>query len=215
MTKKLLLVDDEVKLLRAIAAELRAEGYLVTTARSGKEALLCVAQCIPDIIISDIRMPAMDGYQLCRKLRENQRTALIPIIFLTAKDTKSDRLEGFRSGVDAYVTKPFEPDELLVIIAGILRRVDRTQSEIERIIVKAKSATAESSDFPFIDEELTDSEVRIALAVARGLSNKEIALEFGISVRTVEHHVGQILAKKNFTNRVEIAIHIKEKGDSF
>lgn len=204
MTKRLLVVDDEPKLLRAVAVDLKAEGYAVETARSGAEALISVAQNLPDLVISDIRMPGMDGYQFARKLRENQRTTLIPIIFLTAKDTTADRIEGFRSGVDAYVTKPFEPDELLVIVAGILRRVERTHAGIARIIGKA-----EDSDFRFIDEELTESEKRVAAAVARGLSNKEIAGEFGVSVRTVEHHIGHILAKKKFANRVEIALYVK------
>jgi DNA-binding NarL/FixJ family response regulator len=209
MTKRLLVVDDEPKLLRAVAVDLKAEGYMVATARSGAEALISVAQNLPDLVISDIRMPGMAGYQLARKLRENQRTTLIPIIFLTAKDTTTDRIEGFRNGVDAYVTKPFEPDELLVIVAGILRRVERTHTEIARIIGKAE---AEDADFQFIDEELTESEKRVAAAVARGLTNKEIAGEFGVSVRTVEHHIRHILAKKNFTNRVEIALFVKGQG---
>ncbi|HLM56174.1 MAG TPA: response regulator transcription factor [Pyrinomonadaceae bacterium] len=209
MAKRILVVDDEAKLLRAVAVDLRGEGYDVATARSGAEALARVAQSLPDLVVSDIRMPGMDGYQLARRLRENQRTALIPIIFLTAKDTSADRIEGFRAGVDAYIAKPFEPDELLVVIAGILRRVERTHAEIARIVGRAEAAGAESE---FIDEDLTEAEARIAGAVARGLSNKEIAQEFGISVRTVEHHVQHILAKKNFSNRVELALHVRERG---
>jgi DNA-binding NarL/FixJ family response regulator len=209
MVKRILVVDDEAKLLRAVAVDLRAEGYDVVTARSGAEALALVAQSLPDLVVSDIRMPGMDGYQLARRLRENQRTAIIPIIFLTAKDTSADRIEGFRAGVDAYITKPFEPDELLVVIAGILRRVERTHAEIARIVGRPEAAEAESE---FIDEDLTEAEARIAGAVARGLSNKEIAQEFRISVRTVEHHVQHILAKKNFSNRVELALHVKERG---
>ena len=209
MAKRILVVDDEAKLLRAVAVDLRAEGYDVATARSGAEALALVAQSLPDLIVSDIRMPGMDGYQLARRLRENARTAIIPIIFLTAKDTSADRIEGFRSGVDAYITKPFEPDELLVVIAGILRRVERTHAEIARIVGKPEAADEESE---FIDEDLTEAEARVAGAVARGLSNKEIAQEFRISVRTVEHHVRHILAKKNFSNRVELALHVRERG---
>jgi len=209
MAKRILVVDDEAKLLRAVAVDLRGEGYDVTTARSGAEALALVAQSLPDLIVSDIRMPGMDGYQLARRLRENQRTAIIPIIFLTAKDTSAERIEGFRAGVDAYITKPFEPDELLVVIAGILRRIERTHAEIARIVGRTEAAVAKSE---FIDEDLTDAEARIARAVARGLSNKEIAQEFRISVRTVEHHVRHILAKKNFSNRVELALHVKEVG---
>lgn len=209
MAKRILVVDDEAKLLRAVAVDLRAEGYDVTTARSGAEALTLVAQSLPDLIVSDIRMPGIDGYQLARRLRENARTAIIPVIFLTAKDTSADRIEGFRSGVDAYITKPFEPDELLVVIAGILRRVERTHAEIARIVGRPEAAEAESE---FIDEDLTEAEARVAGAVARGLSNKEIAQEFRLSVRTVEHHVRHILAKKNFSNRVELALHVRARG---
>lgn len=209
MAKRLLIVDDEAKLLRAVAVDLRAEGYDVETAASGAEALLNVAKSLPDLIISDIRMPGMDGYQLALRLRENPRTALIPIIFLSAKDTTADRIEGFRVGVDAYVTKPFEPDELIAIIAGILSRVERTHTEIARIIGKTEE---QASAGQFIDEELTDAEMRIASAVARGLSNKDIAQEFSISVRTVEHHIGHILGKKNLSNRVEIALYVKSQN---
>jgi DNA-binding response OmpR family regulator len=122
MNKRLLIVDDEPKLLRAVAVDLQGEGYDVTTARSGVEALVAVAQKLPDLIVSDIRMPGIDGYELARRLRRNESTALIPIVFLTAKDTTRDRIEGFRTGVDAYLTKPFEPDELLAVIASILSR---------------------------------------------------------------------------------------------
>lgn len=151
----------------------------------------------------------MDGYELARKLRRNESTSLIPIIFLTAKDTTADRIEGFRTGVDAYLTKPFEPDELLSVIASILDRVERTHSQIARLIGKSE---IEKNDNRFYDELLTETETRIAGAVARGLSNKEIALEFQISARTVEHHVRQILAKKNFSNRVEIAPFVKNQS---
>jgi len=211
MTKRLLVVDDEPKLLRAIALDLKGEGYAVSTARSGNEALVSVAQRLPDLIVSDIRMPGMDGYALARRLRQNQSTALVPIVFLTAKDTTADRIEGFRTGVDAYLTKPFEPDELLAVIASILSRVERTHSQIARVVGKAE---AERADERFYDEALTETETRVAGAVARGLSNKEIAQEFNISVRTVEHHIRHILAKKNFSNRVEIALFVKDQNAS-
>lgn len=208
MTKRLLVVDDEPKLLRAVEVDLKGEGYDVTTARSGGEALVRIAQRLPDLIVSDIRMPGMSGYELARRLRLNETTALIPIIFLTAKDTTADRIEGFRTGVDAYLTKPFEPDELLAVIASILSRVERTHSQIARIIGNAEAEKAEER---FYDEELTEAETRVAGAVARGLSNKEIAQEFNVSVRTVEHHIRNILAKKNFSNRVEIALYVKDQ----
>lgn len=204
MVKRLLVVDDEPNLLRAVAAVLRGEGFEVSVARSGREALVCVAQNLPDLIVSDVRMPGMDGYALARKLRAAPHSAMIPIVFLTAKDEIEDRIEGFRSGVDVYLTKPFEPDELVAVIKNILQRVERTHSRIARLV-----GSQEAEETVFVrDEELTEAEWRVAETVARGLSNKEIALELHLSIRTIENHVSRILAKKNFSNRVEIARHI-------
>lgn len=207
MAKRLLVVDDDPGLLRAVAETLRAEGYEVTTARRGADALVCIAESLPDLIVSDIRMPGMDGYELVRNLRSSARTKLIPIVFLTAKDETADRIAGFRSGVDAYLTKPFEPDELVAVVANILKRVESMHAEIARLFGKTEAAAQE----PIRDEELTDAEWRIAEAVARGLSNKEIAAEFNLSLRTVEGHISHILDKKNFSNRVEIARYILER----
>ena len=203
LSKRLLIVDDEPNLLRAVAVCLRGEGYEVDTVRSGEEALVHIAQRLPDLIVSDIRMPRMDGYAFARQLRGNPRTDLIPIVFLTAKDESSERIAGIRSGVDAYLTKPFEPDELIAVIGNILARVERTHAEIARLI---GSHTREH--ISFADEELTEAEQRIAAAVASGLSNKDIASQLGLSVRTVENHISHILAKKNFDNRVEIARYV-------
>ena len=203
MLKRLLVVDDEPNLLRAVEAVLRGEGFEIMTARSGREALVAVAGSLPDLIVSDVRMPGMDGFQLAQKLRASTHSALVPIVFLTAKDETEDRIEGFESGVDVYLTKPFEPDELVAVIKNILRRVERTRSTIARLVGDEEKETV------FIrDEQLTEAEWRVAETVARGLSNKEIADELNLSVRTVENHVSRILAKKNFTNRVEIARHI-------
>jgi len=203
MLKRLLVVDDEPNLLRAVEAVLRGEGFEITTARSGREALVAVAGSLPDLIVSDVRMPGMDGFQLARKLRASTHSALVPIVFLTAKDETEDRIEGFESGVDVYLTKPFEPDELVAVIKSVLSRVERTRSTIARLIGSEEKETV------FVrDEQLTEAEWRVAETVARGLSNKEIADELNLSVRTVENHVSRILAKKNFTNRVEIARHI-------
>ncbi|HSK74106.1 MAG TPA: response regulator transcription factor [Pyrinomonadaceae bacterium] len=204
MSKRLLVVDDEPKLLRAVAVILRDEDFSVVTARSGAEALVRIAESLPDLVISDIRMPGMDGYQLARTLRSNPRTALIPIIFLTAKDEREDRIVGFRNGVDAYITKPFDPEELLVIINNILNRAQRISAELSRLMSSATSDNTASFNVT-MDEDFTDSESRVASLVADGLSNKEIASELKISVRTVEGHISNILSKKGWSNRVEIA----------
>jgi len=211
MSKRLLVVDDEPNLLRAVAACLKAGGYEVSTARSGREALVQLAEAVPDLVVSDIRMPGMDGYQLARQLRGAPRTALVPVVFLTAKDETADRIEGFRAGVDAYLTKPFEPDELIAVVNGILNRVERTHSQIARLV---GSTVIDDAPVTFQDDELTEAEDRVALAVSRGLSNKEIAAKLEISVRTVENHISHILEKKRFSNRVEIARYVLEHSHS-
>lgn len=210
MPKRLLVVDDEAKLLRAVADCLRAEGYDVTTARSGGDALVSVNASPPDLIVSDIRMPGMDGYQLARTLRQNPRTELIPIIFLTAKGEQADRVAGFRSGVDAYITKPFDPDELLAVINSNLARSTRMNAELARLVGGARGQ--EETAAPAPDADLTDAENRVVLLVAEGLANKEIAAELNLSVRTIEHHISNVLSKKGWSNRVEIARHMLARG---
>jgi DNA-binding NarL/FixJ family response regulator len=209
MSHRLLVVDDDPHLLRALSMCLRVAGHEVKTARNGSEALVSLAEFAPDLIISDIRMPGMDGHRLVRQVRESPRTSLIPVIFLTAKDDMADRVAGFAAGIDYYLTKPFETEELLAIVSNILRRVARTHGEIARLMDSSKTE-GETSLAP--DEELTPAEERVAAAVARGLSNKEIAAELNVSARTVETHVRRILSKKNFSNRVELARYVIERG---
>ena len=206
MAKKLLVVDDDPSLLLAVSDTLRAEGYEVVTARRGAEAMVRVAEALPDLIISDIRMPGMDGYALVRNLRAAPRTRLIPIVFLTAKDETADRIAGFRTGVDAYLTKPFEPEELAAVVKSILDRVQRTHADLARMFGEQGADDVELVR----DEELTDAEWRVAEAVARGLSNKEIAAELHLSLRTVGGHISRILDKKSLSNRVELALHVRE-----
>jgi DNA-binding NarL/FixJ family response regulator len=172
--------------------------------------MIRIAEALPDLIISDIRMPGMDGYQLVRNLRSHARTRLVPIVFLTAKDETADRIAGFRTGVDAYVTKPFEPDELVAIVAGILERVQRTHSDLARLFGEHETAGHEFQR----DEKLTVAEWRVAETVARGLSNKEIAAELNLSLRTVEGHISRILDKEGLNNRVELALKIAEHKNS-
>jgi len=204
MAKHLLVVDDDPGLLLAVSETLRAEGYDVQTARRGSEAMVRVAEALPDLIISDIRMPGMDGYALVRNLRASPRSRLVPIIFLTAKDDTADRITGFRTGVDAYVTKPFEPEELVAIVKSILERVQRTHADLARMF-----GDQEDDTDLIRDEDLTDAEWRVAEAVARGLANKEIASELKLSLRTIEGHISRILDKKNLSNRVELALHVR------
>jgi DNA-binding NarL/FixJ family response regulator len=118
-----------------------------------------------------------------------------------------DRIAGFRTGVGAYITKPFEPEGLTAVVKSILDRVQRTHADLARMFGEQEADEGE----PVRDEDLTDAEWRVAEAVARGLSNKEIAAELNLSLRTVEGHISRILDKKSLSNRVELALHIRER----
>jgi DNA-binding response OmpR family regulator len=132
LKKRLLIVEDNARLLRVIAVYLEKAGFEIMTARDGGDALLRLAETIPDLIVSDIMMPGTDGLTLAASVRSNARTDLIPIIFLTAKERREDRIAGFRAGVDAYLVKPFEPEELVAVIENILSRVSRTHQRVAR-----------------------------------------------------------------------------------
>jgi DNA-binding NarL/FixJ family response regulator len=207
---RLLVVDDDVRLLHALTLCLQRAGFDVATARNAPEAIVQVAECIPDLVVTDVIMPGIDGFGLTEHLRSNARTDLIPIVFLTARDTLDDRVRGFRGGVDAFVSKPFEPDELIAIIQGILQRVKRTHTRFARAAIAGPTSLRESS--PEWPGDLTPAERRVSSCVARGLSNKQIASELNVSRRTVEMHISRVLSKTGWSNRVDIARHVLERG---
>ncbi|CAN5718553.1 response regulator transcription factor [soil metagenome] len=213
MKKRLLVVEDNFRLLQAINVCLTKAGFEVMTARDGNAALERVAETIPDLIVSDIMMPGMDGFSLAAQIRANPRTDLIPIVFLTARETRQDRIAGFKVGIDAYLVKPFEPDELVAAIENILSRVSRTHRRVARTSNEnIQTAPAARKSAPVSD--LTEAEERIANLVAKTLSNKEIAAQLNISVRTVEMHISNILSKEGWSNRVEIARFVIERDSA-
>jgi two-component system KDP operon response regulator KdpE len=116
---RILVVDDEPRLVRLVRANLERLGYRVTTASSGKQAIEAVEADDPDLVVLDIMMPAMDGYEATRRIREFSQ---VPIVMLTAKAEQSDKLKGFDVGVDDYITKPFSPEELVARIRAVLKR---------------------------------------------------------------------------------------------
>ncbi len=125
----ILIVEDEQTLRRLLAYRLGKQ-YDVRTASNGLEALELIEEEIPDLIISDIMMPQMDGYALLQALQKEEATRSIPFIFLTAKNQEADKLRGMRSGVDDYITKPFDVDRLLTRIARLLERAQIFQTQL-------------------------------------------------------------------------------------
>lgn len=122
MPEKILVVDDDIDTLRLVGLMLQRQGYQIVAANNGRQALTMAQFEKPDIILLDIMMPDMDGYEVCRQLRSNTGTASIPIIMFTAKSQVDDKVSGFEAGADDYLTKPTQPRELFAHIKAVLTR---------------------------------------------------------------------------------------------
>lgn len=120
--KKILVVDDEKELVKLITFHMTISGYDVLSAKNGIEALEVCQRELPDLIILDIMLPRIDGWEVCRRLRQDPRTRNIPVIMLSALSELNDKLKGFNLGIDDYVTKPFSPRELVVRVKRVLAR---------------------------------------------------------------------------------------------
>ncbi len=139
MMKHLLLADDNANIRVLLRYAMTKEGYQVYEAQDGVEAVKLMEQAPIDLAIIDVMMPRMDGFDLCEYIRQNYD---IPIIMLTARDQLSDKEEGYLRGTDDYVTKPFEPEELVFRVKALFRRYNRTSSDIirmNRIVIDRKN----------------------------------------------------------------------------
>ncbi|PWH15992.1 MAG: diguanylate cyclase [Anaerolineae bacterium] len=122
---RLLIVEDDVDISTMLKIYFSGLGYDVDTAMRGSDALEKTRHALPHLIVLDIMLPDIDGYEVCRTLRMNTRTSHIPVIFLTQKDERSDRLHGLELGADDYITKPFDIEELKLRVQGAIRRSER------------------------------------------------------------------------------------------
>jgi diguanylate cyclase (GGDEF)-like protein len=121
-SESLLVVDDDPFIARLLEIELKAAGYEIRVASDGVQALEIAQERCPDMVLADVMMPNMDGFELTRRLRQDPRTSAVSIIMLTARGLSADKLEGFAIGADDYIVKPFDTPELLARIRGVLRR---------------------------------------------------------------------------------------------
>ncbi|MGI6152755.1 MAG: response regulator [Christensenellaceae bacterium] len=128
MKKKILIVDDSVFFQKQMQKTLITAGYEVATAGNGHDALSMVIAEKPDLVLLDVEMPGMDGFEVCRILREQESNNLMPIIMITSKDDQDDKLIGLELGADDYIVKPFDERELLSRIRNTLRRIERNRS---------------------------------------------------------------------------------------
>lgn len=190
MLAKILVVDDEPSIVDVLTRFLTREGYEVLTAGNGREALDRVQQEQPDLILLDITMPEMDGFTVCRQLKDDERTALIPITMLTGLDDREHRTRGIEAGADDFLTKPFEQSILRARISSQLRlkRLTDQLEHTERVIFML-AAAVEAKD------AYTEGHLRRLrayseqLAVACGLAHTEVrAVRYG----GILHDIGKI-----------------------
>ncbi len=123
MKEKNLIVEDEKDIVKVLEYNLQKEGFKTFSVRDGEDALDSAVREHPDLIILDLMLPGMDGLEVCKALKQESKTATIPVIMLTAKSQESDKIVGLELGADDYVTKPFSPRELIARIKAVLRRV--------------------------------------------------------------------------------------------
>lgn len=171
LEKRILLVDDEAELVEMVRAILRAAGFEnVSIARSGEEALRAVEAHAFDLVVLDVMMPGIDGFQLLARLRALPATADVPALFLTAKDEPFDRVNGLTLGADDYVVKPFLPQELILRIAAILRRCYADESpRLELAFCTVDFDTAGVARADGTTAELTAKEHEILSVLARNI----------------------------------------------
>jgi len=223
---RLLLVDDEPGLRTAVQAYLQDEGFEVTTAVDGEEGWQKAQQLFPDLVISDVMMPRCDGYELLKRLREDERLGGTPVIFLTAKGMTIDRTQGYLAGVDDYISKPFDPDELIARVRNVVKRQERLLAEAARFanadvgqmarqITEIRSMLTQGESSPSRDINLptfTPREASVLQLVAEGLMNKEIARKLETSIRNVEKYVSRLFIKTETSSRTELVRYALENN---
>lgn len=202
--KKLLLIDDDPNLILLVKDYLEFRGYEVIPASNGREGLDIMKGFTPDLIICDVMMPEMDGYTFVETIRANMSTDWVPVIFLSARGQTADRVRGLTMGADVYMVKPFEPEELVAQVESSLKHTDRLL-QMQNVGIQPVLSIDR-------DIELTPTETRVIQYVAKGMSNREIAETLGVSQRTIESHVSNMLGKTGLHNRTELARWAMESG---
>ena len=191
-----LLVDDNPKYLKEA---LPYYGYDVFTASDGIQALKLLSQNKFDIILLDVMMPNMNGWDTLKEIRKNVETKDVPVIMITAVDEEEKMVKGLRYGADDYIIKPFILQSLLARMEAVLRRIRRQNRELPR-----KESHFTSSDNPL--KTLTSREKEVLQLAAEGANNKEIAEKLVLSEVTVKSHMNSIFKKLKVTNRTQAVL---------
>ncbi|MBL7062909.1 MAG: response regulator [Anaerolineae bacterium] len=172
----ILIVEDQSNTAEMLTSYFRTQGYEVTSVGWGKDALAFIEKTIPDLVMLDIRLPDIDGYEICRHLHARRRTEHIPVIFLTEKSERGDRLMGLELGAVDYITKPFDIQELRLRVSNVLRR-----SRLEQFSHPITGLPTASLSSERLRELLTTSDWAVLSVGLRGL--KEFAEIYGFVAR--------------------------------
>jgi DNA-binding NarL/FixJ family response regulator len=209
----ILVADDNPGIRQAICDSLEFGGYSAISASDGQQALENVNTYHPHLIVADIRMPRLNGYEFIKKVRQRPEYRLIPVIFLTECNETQDRIQGYRVGCDAYLPKPFEMDELLAVVRNLLERSQIIQNEV-RFARPDEGGAAEAtatghaeanSMTRFNLDNLTEREQQVLELLAHGLSNIDIGVRLHLSPRTIEKYVSNLLRKTETNNRANLS----------
>jgi two-component system alkaline phosphatase synthesis response regulator PhoP len=202
---KILVIEDDRDIVDLLKFNLEEEGYELYAAFDGSEGVASAGRYLPDLIILDIMMPVLDGWEVCRTLKEDKNTACIPIIILSARSQEMDKVVGLELGADDYVTKPFSPRELIARVRAILRR-NRTKQTSDKI-EHGSLVIDRSKHKVVIDQQeitLTTTEFRLLEYIAQRpgqvLSRDQIldavaGYDSMVSDRTVDAHVKTLRRK--------------------
>ncbi|MBD2555439.1 response regulator transcription factor [Aphanizomenon flos-aquae NRERC-008] len=216
MPLTILIVDDDLGTRLSISDYLDLSGYRVITTDNGIDALSMLEEYNPDLLVTDIMMPRMNGYELVRRLRQLSEFRLLPVILLTERTKTQERILGYQSGCDLYLPKPFELEEIAAAIRNLLERSQVIQSE-RRFIYQdnnrnLKYTKAENGHISVSNQAqksqvltpLTVREKQVLDLLTHGFSNVEIGNHLHLSPRTVEKYVSSLLRKTETSNRAEL-----------
>lgn len=216
MPLTILVADDDLGTRLAISDYLEMAGYSVMIASDGQEALAMVEAYRPHLMVTDIIMPRMNGYELVRRVRQHPALRLLPVIFLTARNKTEERIQGYQSGADLYLPKPFELEELGAAIRNLLERSQIIQSEYRLSLAESLHPGSNSSGTPAAASEfslhVTQREREVLVMLTRGLSNAQIGDHLHLSPRTVEKYVSNLLRKTATSNRAELVGFVMKRN---
>lgn len=202
---KILIVDDDPVLSNSIAIFFRNKNFIVINFKNVYSVLVFLKNNYVDLIIADILMLELDGYDLINILKNYKLYSSIPFIFLTAKGITSDKIKGYNLGCNSYITKPFDPNELLSIVKNLLNSYLFNSLKSNQVL----SLTQQNrTNFHPSLKGFTYREQSILKLVLKGYTNKEIANTLQLGIRNVEKYVSRLLSKTNTRNRTELVNYI-------